>query len=373
MYDLCIIGGGASGLFASVLSAKCGLDTCVTEANSRVGKKLLATGNGKCNLSNTEINTSHYNTDKIHKIITEFGFEEAKDAFEKLGLYTKIKSGRMYPYSEQAGSVLNILRFNLDKYGVFLLTESLAVDIMDKGDYFEIVTNKDKIKSKRVCLASGSNATMGRNSIALFEKFGHKVNNFKPSLCPLSVRNNSIKGMSGTRAEVIATLIINGKNIYSEQGEILFKPDALSGIVSYGLSARLARLGIDKAKVSLDFLPNISDIEFNRIRENNDLINFGLLPKTINANVMERGVESIKNYIIDVERNKDITQAQVMSGGLSLEDFNLNSMESKLKKGLYAIGEALDVDGDCGGYNLHWAWASAAAMVRKLNGDKDAI
>ena len=162
MYDLCVIGGGASGMFASVLALKAGLKVCLIECNDRIGKKLLATGNGKCNLSNVDIRTDFYNTDKIANILSKFGSRECISVFNNLGLYIRQKSGRIYPFCEMSSAVLNVLMNNLKGTDLRLSTICNEIKKMPYG--YDVITNKGTFKSVNVCLATGSNASFGRNS-----------------------------------------------------------------------------------------------------------------------------------------------------------------------------------------------------------------
>lgn len=362
MFDWCVIGGGASGMYASILLAKNGYSVAVLEANDRVGKKLLATGNGKCNLTNEYIDLSCYNSNEIGEIISSFNL---KEQFLQLGLVSKIKSGRVYPFSEQASSVLNVLRANMQKYGVQEICDCKVQDILLE-DNIKILTSKGKFVCQKVCLACGSNASFGTNSLNLFQKLGHKVQKTSPALCPMNVSNiDDIKGLNGVRQEAMVSMFAEGKLVAKEFGEVQFRKDSISGIVILNHSSHMAWNNLEKAELSLDFMPNYSVEQVQKLLDDNITFNFGLLHKNLMTNIQKRGISSVKDYKIMVSRNYDFKQAQVAHGGLKLCEFDLKNMRSKIDDRLYAIGEALNVDGLCGGYNLHWAFASAWTLAKE--------
>lgn len=362
MYDVCIVGGGAGGIFAGVLAGKEGLSVCIVERGERIGKKLLSTGNGRCNLSNVELSSDKYNTEFVRNAISLFGVDELRRELYQMGLLCCEEEGRIYPYSKSATNVLNVLRANLEKYRVNVMCDK-RVDKIIKDKYYNVVCNDSVIKAKRVIVAVGSKAGNGKDSERLLEKLGHKTKEFIPSLCPLPTQDERIKGMQGVRAEVELTLLTINIPIHCERGELLFKTNALSGIVSFNLSAHLARRELEEAVVSIDFLPDYSRCEIEKMMENPIMADNGILHKAI---IQAVGRDSLKDFRVKVQRNKDFSFAQVCSGGYICEQFSAKSMESNLHKGIFAIGEALDVDGECGGYNLHWAFASAYSAVQAI-------
>lgn len=363
MFDFAIIGGGASGMYASILLAKKGYSVALLESNDRVGKKLLATGNGKCNLSNIDISAKCYNTDKIEDIVKNFDMQKQ---MAELGLVTKIKSGRIYPFSEQSNNVLNVLLKNMDRYGVNVLINHTASDIKI-GDNIGIVTSRGNIACKKVCLATGSTASFGKDSLNLYKSIGHKVVKTEPSLAPLmAVKQEQIKGLNGVRQEANVSLFVGGKLIASEFGEVQFRKDGISGIVILNHSARLRWSGAKVGVCYLDFMPNYSAEQVAEFLKNKITAEFGLLNKNLMQIAVKFGVDGIKKYKIDVMCTDDNKQAQVMHGGLNLNEFDLNNMSSKYNPNCFAIGEALDVDGLCGGYNLHFAFGSAYNFAKEF-------
>ncbi|HOO22929.1 MAG TPA: aminoacetone oxidase family FAD-binding enzyme [Clostridia bacterium] len=354
MYDVVIIGGGASGLAAGITAKARGMSVLILESADRVGKKLLATGNGKCNISNTGIKAENYNNLFAEKFLTKqdkfFRF------FDELGLKLKKVEDRIYPYSDSAATVLNLLRskFTDDE----IVTGCKVEKVAKQGELFII---NDNFMAKNVILATGSNATMGHNSHFLAESFGHKASKLKPAIVPLITDTYFIKRLENLRAKVEVSLIKDGNKVYSRNGEILFKDNGLSGIAVFMLSSYLAR-NEGNYDVAIDFAPDLTLEETEAFLAKNTI--FGLLQKAIAESVVFQAQKlgnklgyTVKNFIVQNARLGSIKNAQVTCGGLNTDDFDEN-LQSKLAKNLYACGEVLDVDGDCGGYNLYWAFIS---------------
>lgn len=354
MYDVVIIGGGASGLAAGITAKSNGKKILILESYDRVGKKLLATGNGKCNLANISISKDNYNNPYVANFI------DKQDKFytflEKIGLKTKQVEDRIYPYSESATTVLNLLR---DKFlENEIITNCKVESIKKQGDMFII---NDTFLSKNVILASGSNASFGQNSHNLVESFGHKITMLNPSIVPLITDTTYIKKLTNLRAKVAVSLIKDNKIVTTQNGEILFKDNGISGICVFMLSSYLAR-NQGNYKVSVDFAPDINESTLGEFLKENSI--FGLLHRSLAESIINQAKAynlklstSIKSFIIDNVHLSSIKYAQVTNGGLCTDDFD-NSLQSKLVKNFYACGEVLNVDGDCGGYNLFWAFVS---------------
>lgn len=390
-FDVVIIGGGAAGLFlASQLPQS--ISVAIVESNDRVGKKLLATGNGKCNLANLDTNIVHYNKPNVvEDFFDRFDAADAISAFEKMGLITKVTDKRVYPYSECAASVLDVLRRAVEMRGTKVLCSHLVNFVESFNDTFNvngIIKREDKpnesfsIQSDSVVLATGSPATFGKNSLDLFTAFGHTARQMTPSLVPIKTEKEPIKGLQGVRVKAGVRI-----GYRYEVGEVLFKEFGVSGIAVFNMSSELAR-GYAKVgdELKIDFMPEYSKAEVEEI-----LLKRGgkssvreLLLGTFHSKVQDRilwavgctGDEpakakiaaiagAIKNYRIKTEGLGDASLAQVMSGGLNTREFDQNLMSLKVKNA-YAIGEALDIDGDCGGYNLMWAWTSAKIAATSI-------
>lgn len=372
MYDIVFIGGGAAGLFSAVLAKKRGLNVAVIEKNARVGKKLLSTGNGRCNLDNLDADISVYNNSFPSTALKRFPVERVIAVFNELGLMTRLEGQLVYPYSMLASSVLDCLRNNLN--GVTVLTDTVVAEIIKANNKFDLITNNGSIQAARVVLCSGSVAGGGTNSTDLYVKHGHSVVAPCPSLTQIPCDSALIKGLTGVRHRVKATLTCGNASM-TDIGEMLFKQSALSGIVSFNLSSLLARNKAECGIITIDFYPEYDMTELSRLilsgaftySAHKNII--ALIRERAQSNSPDDIAHSAKNYKINVTRGRDYANAQAVSGGLCTDEFNPLTMESLKNKGLYATGEVLDVDGKCGGHNLHWAWISSLSIIDAIAGN----
>lgn len=389
-YDVIVIGGGASGLFACASLHGKKLKVALLECNERVGKKLIATGNGKCNLSNTDMNFIHYNRPHyVEDYLGRYGSMETVMTFEKMGLLTKVIDKRVYPYSETSASVLDVLRRKLCD-NIQELTQHTVDDVKIDDDGQFIVSGYTTEKGKKldefsfkadyVVLGTGSFASFGRDSLSILEKLGHKIKLPRPSLVPIKTEKDGIKGLSGVRVKAGVRL-----GYRYEIGEVLFKDFGLSGIAVFNMSSEIARGNAQTNKIIIDFMPESSVAEVELMLRKRGAGSVGeLLVGTFHSKVVNRLLsysncslddeandkieaiaQAIKNYTLTVTGIGDSSLAQCVSGGLVVEEFDEN-LCSKIVPNLYAMGEALDVDGDCGGYNLQWAWTSAKICAESI-------
>ncbi|MDE5756339.1 MAG: aminoacetone oxidase family FAD-binding enzyme [Clostridia bacterium] len=381
-----IIGGGASGLMCALQLAKSGKSVTVLEKNERVGKKLLATGNGKCNLTNVNIALGDYNTHLVKDILREFSPQRVIEEFAQLGLLTKSDSeGRVYPYSESANTVLNVLLRRLEEYGVNIVCDTLVEELTPCGGKWKAVTSKGEYVGDKIVFACGSNATSGLDSLELMRRLGHSAVPLRYAIAPLSC--DGLKGANGVRAKVYASMYINGKETMGERGEFLFKDGALSGILAFRLSSALARYRdkVESCKVTIDFVPDLSQAQLSEFIYSNCNVYSpleGILHKAIAQNIISQ-IPMDRSWVMSRKKADDLAKAckafevhildvgsranaQVACGGISLEELDMRTLQSKLHSGLYCIGESVDVDGLCGGCNLHWAWASAMTASKDM-------
>ena len=387
-FDVIIIGGGASGMFLA--SELAGRRVALIEANERVGKKLLATGNGKCNLTNLDMNIVHYNRPSfVETYLDRFDAHDTIASFERMGLITKVIDKRVYPYSECASTVLDILRGAVQKCGTEVFTGHIVNSVEYFADTYTVsgVTKVDgqtksfSFTADNVVLATGSNATFGRNSNNLFTALGHTAREFTPALVPIKTNKEPIKGLSGVRVKAGVRC-----GARYEVGEVLFKDFGVSGIAVFNMSSEIARGKLKiGSNLTIDFMPEYSVGEVENLLRKRGNVRVGeLLTGTFHSKVVDRilwasGVNpddlaqpkisaiarTIKTYTLKIEGLGDSSLSQVMSGGLNIREFDHNLMSMK-SKNAFAIGEALDVDGDCGGYNLQWAWTSARVVAEYI-------
>lgn len=365
-----IIGGGASGIFCAIILKKLNknLDVTIYEAQSKIGKKILQTGNGKCNLSNTNLTVNEYNTDLVKDLIKEFDSNKLIKILNEMGLMVRIDDeGRIYPYSEKATTVLDIFLKQLNDLKVNVITDCYINNIKYNNSYYTISdNNKNNYNCDYLIIATGgcSSINYNYNTNVLVNKLNHSVSDLFPSLCALKTKQNT-KHLSGIRVKCKASIIVNGEVKHQTKGEVLFKDDGLSGIAIFILSKYYEKN--KNCVVSLDLFDVSTKDELNNKLYNNDSLENNLLgyfPKMINYDIIKRASnktigEIIKDYNFNIIDTYGFNNSQVTKGGVLLNEININTFQSKKCNNLYIIGEALDVDGSCGGFNLHFAWASA--------------
>lgn len=386
MSRVVVVGGGASGVVAAYFASKKN-DVTLLEGNDKLLKKLLLTGNGRCNYWNSLIDVSKYETDNIEMLSKIISFDNQKkvtDFFDSIGIFPKIKDGYYYPYSNQATSMREIFIRVLD--GVNVVTNFKVKDIIKKENQFIIYsTNNESIICDKVIVSTGSKAMPKTGSDGsgydILSSLGHSVNKVLPALTSLVV-SNSFKDCENVRCRAKVSVYLDGNHIKDEVGEVLLKANAVSGICVFNVSSIVSK-NIKRSKVYLNFLPDILDLysffeERNRTLSNltimeqlESLFNYKLLFvilkkacidknirwSSLNDSDKKRLVSTISNFSLDVIGVDDFSKAQVCTGGVSLNEIN-ETMESKIVKDLYVTGEVLDVDGICGGYNLVFAFIS---------------
>lgn len=398
MKNIIIIGGGASGLVAGITAAKNGNGVTIIERNNILGKKILVTGNGRCNYFNKDQNIEHYRSENVEilsKIIIENNLNKVLDFFSKIGIEPKIKNGYYYPFSNQAISIQNALINELKSLNIKILSNTIVENVNQKDKKFEIITNNNIIYADKLVIATGSKSYPKTGSDGkgynICKELGHSIIKPLPALVQLKGEGNFLKDWNGIRADVSIELYENNWSIAKEIGEIQLTDYGISGICAMNLSGRIAR-GLDKRKkeaVKINFLSGLNIytetqcLEFinrrNNLLENRTIaellegiLNYKLIyvllkKLKINSNkywdeISEKEklelVENLINFKLNIIGTNSFEKSQVCSGGIPLDEININTMESKIVQNLYIIGELLDVDGDCGGYNLTWAWLS---------------
>ena len=390
MYDLVIIGAGASGMAAAISAKKekPKADVLILESLPRVGKKILATGNGRCNLTNLSADKSSYNNPFVTSVMEQYPPEKVVEFFSSIGLECVSDSEkRVYPMSNAASSVLDCLRFEVERRGIEIMTETRAEDVKSVNGIFII---NSKIRTKKLIISTGGKASPSQGSdgsgYQLLESLGHEITPLYAGLVQLTVKEN-LRTLKGIRVKAEVSLKNNnGKCIDSSYGEILFADYGLSGIAVMDIS-RSVRAG--KCACELNVIPEFSadDVSafIGRFKKRNpeqsveDSL-MGIIPKMLahylikisglRADIrlselkpqqMNSLSYNLKHMTFTVTGTKGFENAQITVGGADVRSFDAATLESMLVRGLYCTGELLDVDAPCGGFNLQWAWASGLA------------
>lgn len=387
MKKVVIIGGGASGMMAAIQAARTGAAVTLLEHNEKPGKKILATGNGRCNLTNLVQEPSRYRSsqpDFPWKIITQYPLEDTLAFFSELGIYTKDRNGWVYPYSDQAAGVAQVLELEARHQKVKIKTTEEVTDILREDGQYLVKTATWQYPCDSVIISCGSSASnvegSSRTGYELAEKLGHMVVKPLPSLCGIRGKDNYYAKWAGSRMDGRITLEIDGETVGEEQGEILFTEYGISGIGVFQLS-RYAVRGTDEGKIAtyhLDLMPQLTKEELVKLLldrqqagsyKNPQELLIGLLPrKMIDVLVKktyepEKIAERLKDWQVPVKGAYALQQAQICSGGVDPRELT-EQLESRLHPSIYFTGEVIDVDGPCGGYNLQWAWSSGAVAGR---------
>ena len=405
MNKIIIIGGGASGLIASIYASKNGNEVTLLEKNNNCGKKILITGNGKCNYFNEDFTIKHYrsnNMEILNTIINDNNKKLILDFFNSIGIVPKIKNGYYYPNSNQAITIREALIIEAKLKGVNIINDVTVNNVTYINNKFNIETNKGTYYSDKVVIATGSKASPNTGSDGIGYKFtsnfGHTVIKPLPALVQLKGIDNYYKDWAGIKMDAAVNLYENNKYIDTSKGEILLTEYGVSGICIFDLSGRVAR-GLDSKKkehLEINFLPwldgNIDDsikwfdkqsiLVYNRTISqildgmlNYKLVNLILKQEKIANNTKWNDlnkdkkislINKLTKFYIEIKDVNSFDKAQICSGGIPLSEININNMESLKQKGLYIVGELLDVDGDCGGYNLGFAWLSGILAGKAL-------
>ena len=390
--NIAVIGAGASALFLSLLLSQKKHKVTLFEKNSKAGRKLLITGNGRCNITNENISPENFhsmNTDFVKHAIREFDYFKCKKFFNDLGIEFHIgKSSRAYPLSLTASTVVDILYDKALQNGVEFILDTFIEDVSFENGMFIL----EKRKFDKVVVATGSPAMpkLGSNSSGyeIAKSFGHTVIEPFASLVQLQSSNKNLDIITGVKIE---------GTIGKHKGDILFTKYGISGSAVLDVSREIAYdLQYEKMQtVTIDTMPvfskdKLTDMLLNRIKKhpkrdillwldglmNKKLAKYILLETDIlkdktavsqlNRKDVQKTVHMIKNMRFEITGTKGFETCEVCAGGVDTTEVDSKTMESKLQKGLYFTGEVLDVDGDCGGYNLHWAWASAYAASKAV-------
>lgn len=409
MKEIIIIGGGASGLIAAIYAAKSGSKVTILEKNKTLGKKILITGNGKCNYWNDDQSLVHYhsnNREILKSILTDNNKQEILNLFNSLGVIPRIRDGYYYPYSNQATSIQTALVKECELNNIEIITETEVLNIKKENNVFKLNTTNGIYTSKKIILSTGSFACPKTGSDGLGYKLAtsleHNLIPPLPALVQLKANTPYLKDWHGIRSDVSVSLIENNQKIATQIGEIQLTNYGLSGICIFCLSGRAARGQSQnkKEQIAINFLHpfNITTKEefINWMDKRNKqvlnrsisdlldgLLNYKLINLILklskidrtkfwnNLSIKEKYLlgTNLTNFMIDITGTNSFEQAQTCTGGIPLTEINPNTMESTKTKGLYITGELLDVDGDCGGYNLSFAWITG--MIAGIGASND--
>lgn len=404
-HDLIIIGGGSCGIISAIKANDLGIDVALIESNDRIGKKLLTTGNGRCNLTNENLTIDKFHSDNnnfFRDIITDFNLDHTLNFFKSIGIHTcKLDSGKIYPLSLQASSVIDIFRMNLEDRNIPTYMNNKVINITKNSDnIFEVVTLLDKYSCKKVLLCTGGKSYTKSGSdgsgYKLAKNLGHSIIPTTPGIVQLKLKYDKLKAISGVKFESYCSVAINGEVRRCEFGEILFTDYGISGPSVLQLSRIASRGILNNDSVSLHV--NLMNLNYDEIIDLFET-HFGVFSyrsifdnlvgiinkKLIPVVLKECGILDIHTPTYSVEyeyRNKLYTllsdwefkvidtntfeNAQVTIGGINTKEVDCITLESNLINGLYFGGEILDVDGDCGGFNLQWCWSSSSAAVKSI-------
>lgn len=400
-HDLIIVGGGASGIIAALSARDLGIDVAILESNDRIGKKLLTTGNGRCNITNKFITTERYYSENpafFEPVLNAFKVEDTINFFSSLGLpLVTLDEGKMYPMSLQASSVLDILRLAVSEKNIPIYFNCTVKDIIPSKKGFKISTaNSDIYECKKVIIATGGKSAPNTGSngsgYSIAKSLGHKTIQPVPALVQLKLNYKNLKALSGVKFDGVIHIHVDNVDKRKEFGEILFTDYGISGPPVLQIS-RIASQGLLKNKkvtLKVNMLCNIPEDNLDDFLESHWAIFsnrslhdsfIGILNKKIIPILLkEAGIQdihkpcynldwkekqNIKNLLssweFEVTDTNSFSNSQVTAGGVDTIDVNSETLESKIVPGLYFAGEVLDVDGDCGGFNLQWAWSSGFA------------
>ena len=387
-----VIGGGASGMAAALAAAENEkVQVVLFERQARLGRKLQATGNGRCNLTNLHAGEKGYHGDTAEfagAALQAFDVTQTLNWFRSLGLFTVAEdSGRVYPYSDQANSVVDVLRFGLEKENIRQELGFEVTKIRRKDGGFSVENGERAVFCDRVVIACGGLAgtklggSMG--GYQLLRSFGHRMTKLRPALVQIKCGWNGVSALKGVRANCHAAILRDGVLHSESSGEIQFTEYGLSGPVIFEVSRDVCQ-GKGSWNCRLDFLPEITGEELNKELKRRratglsveELLtgilhnrlgrvltkNAGISGNRTIASLSDEEIEAVcanvKAFEVQLTETLGMDSAQVTAGGIVTDEFDPNTMESKKVPGLYACGEVLDIDGDCGGYNLQWAWSS---------------
>lgn len=401
MRTVAVIGGGASGMMAAVTAASGGAHVILLEHKDRIGKKILSTGNGRCNFTNTHQEPICYHSEDSlfpWKVIEKFNAQAVISFFLQMGVYSKNRNGYIYPNSDQASAVLDAFRMELDRLKVEIRTGIECREIQPGKKGFTILTDQEPVRADRVILCAGSKAAPATGSDGsgydLAKNLGHRILPVLPALTALKCEEKFFKSIAGVRANGSVSIWSDGECIAKDTGEIQLTDYGISGIPVFQVSRYASKLLYEKKETDavLDFMPDFTKAQTNaflraraqtRPDKSAEMFLIGLFHKKLcdlwirlskiprqrkagelTADEIACLTDLIKVFRVRIRETNSYDKAQVCCGGIDTREVDPETLESVYVPGLYFAGEILDVDGMCGGYNLTFAWASGYAAGR---------
>lgn len=396
VYDVLVIGGGASGMMAAICAAGQGASVCILERGARVGKKILSTGNGKCNYTNDAWGESCYHGGApgfAMSVVRRFPPHKTMAFFEELGILPYSRDGYVYPRSRQAASMVSALCMELERTNVCVMVSETMRKLEKADGVFWAETKTGGIYGRTCILAAGGKAAPATGSdgsgYTYARAFGHTIVPPVPALVPLRSVDVGLKSMAGSRVMAEVALYVSGSLAAKEYGEVQLTKEGISGIPVFQVSRFASRGLADRQEVEarVGFAPELSFDEvrgeicrrcrrgWGRLTAGEALV--GWFPKNVAGALLQKAgiaislpvsvltdaqknalAETIKQYVFPIHATMGFERAQVTAGGVQTREIDAATMESKICGGLYFAGEIVDVDGICGGYNLQWAWSS---------------
>ncbi len=397
--NVCVIGGGAAGMLAALTAAENGHHVLLLERQSRVGRKLLATGNGRCNLSNYHVSPAHYHGGAgfCDFALSQFDVGKTLQYFASLGLLTVSEaSGRIYPMSNMAGSVLDVLRYALERPEIDLQTGQTVTAVRKMPEGFSVKTETDTFSARRLILAAGGAAGSkvggGMDGYRLAKSLGHHRTALYPSLVQLKTDPTYPRALKGVKVQCGISICRGSQVLARNSGEVLFTEYGVSGPAIFDLSRSVSAGGSDLTCL-LNFFPDWEEAEVLHwlcqrqaamaAHEASTLLTGSchtrlgqMICKSagftnqraagLTRDDLRRIARQATHFALPITGTCGFDQAQVTAGGLDTSEFDPRTLQSRLVPGLYACGELLDIDGDCGGYNLQWAWSSGRLAGKLL-------
>lgn len=393
MTNIIVIGAGSSGLMAAVTAAQNGAKVTLLEQNNKIGRKIYATGNGKCNFTNRYMDMTCFHGEKelYHLIFDSFSQEDTISFFEELGIMPCERNGYYYPSSEQAASVVRAFEAELKRLGVCVRCGAAVSDIVPKdAGYAVSLESGECLTARRLIVACGLMASpklgSGEGMVSILRRMGYQFSHMVPALCGFYCKGARFCDLGGVRVSANVRLEVDGEPAGEDRGEVQLTDYGISGIPVFQVS-RIGAMALQQGKkvsATLSFLPDISEEELTTRMASflqrsggtctyRELLN-GYLPEKLGAEIARKVhrepddwvqgqaipdlVHEIHNFKVKLQRVREFDYAQVCAGGLVSDQIHAETLESKRHPNLFFCGEVLDVDGICGGYNLQWAWTS---------------